>query len=97
MSDHHTRTPLLPTLIAFSRAILGGKKTRKLEARCSDELKEGVAMRFRALGFHSESEYLEYIATVDVFGIDHIRMVHDRRLAMVLASSDNGQAKGGSL
>lgn len=75
----------------FSRSILGGKKSSKLEARVSDELKEGVRRRWVDLQFSSESEYLEYLASVDCFGKSHIRMVLEKRLGMVSSLSDSAQ------
>lgn len=75
----------------FSRSILGGKKSSKLEARVSDELKEGVRRRWVDLQFSSESEYLEYLATVDCFGKGHVRMVQERRLGLVSSLSDSAQ------
>jgi len=73
----------------FSRSILGGKKSSKLEARVSDELKEGVRRRWMDLGYQSESEYLEHLTTVDCFGKEHVRMVLERRLGMVGSLSDS--------
>lgn len=75
----------------FSRSILGGKKSSKLEARVTDELKEGVRRRWVDLQFSSESEYLEYLATVDCFGKGHVRMVQERRLGLVSSLSDSAQ------
>ncbi|WP_225784692.1 hypothetical protein [Xenophilus sp. Marseille-Q4582] len=84
-------------LPAFARSILGGKKTSKLEARISDEVKEAVRRRWVDLGFGSESEYLETLVTVDVFGKAHVRMVQERRLAMVGGASDTGPTGLGAL
>ena len=75
-------------LIAFSRAIMGGKKTEKTNARISDELKEAVRRRWMDLGFQSESEYLEHLLVEDCFGKDHVRSVMERRLGLVLSVSD---------
>ncbi|RYF59461.1 MAG: hypothetical protein EOO27_09230 [Comamonadaceae bacterium] len=84
----------LDDLPMFSRAILGGKKSSKLEARVSDELKETVRRRWVDLRFSSESEYLEYLATVDCFGKDHVRMVLEHRLRMVGSLSDSSPTEG---
>ncbi|WP_159053733.1 hypothetical protein [Variovorax sp. PMC12] len=75
----------------FARSVLGGKKTAKLEARVSDDLKETVRRRWVDLGFESESQYLEYLATVDCYGVEHVRMVHERRLSMVRTLSATSQ------
>lgn len=80
----------------FARSILGGKKLARIESRVSDDLKEAVRRRWMDLGFESESQYVEYLATVDCFGKDHIRMVHERRLARVRSlSADAPEAGGG--
>jgi hypothetical protein len=81
----------------FSRSILGGKKSSKLEARVSDELKESVRRRWNDLGFSSESEYLEHLATIDCFGKEHVRMMLERRLGMVSGLSDRPPTVSGSL
>ncbi|MET3514328.1 hypothetical protein ABIC63_002100 [Pseudacidovorax sp. 1753] len=77
-----------PNVPVFARAILGGKKTCKVEARVSDEVKEAVRRRALDLGFSSESEYLETLVTVDCFGKKHVQMVRDRQIAMVCALAD---------
>ncbi len=78
----------------FARSILGGKKSSKLESRVSDELKEAVRRRWMDMRFSSESEYLEYLATVDCFGKSHVRMVMEARLGMVGVLSDTAQTGG---
>ncbi|WP_017760683.1 hypothetical protein [Pseudacidovorax intermedius] len=77
-----------PNVPVFARAILGGKKTCKVEARVSDEVKEAVRRRWLDLGFASESEYLETLVTIDCYGKNHIRMVRDQQIAMVCALPD---------
>lgn len=91
-------SPIDGDLPMFSRSILGGKKSSKLEARVSDELKEAVRRRWVDLRFSSESEYLEYLATVDCFGKVHVRMVLEQRLGMVGVLSDSAPtaAAGGA-
>lgn len=72
----------------FSRAVIGGKKTEKLEARISEELKEAVRRKWHDLGFASESEWLETLVAVNVFGAEHVRMVQEQRLRRVCSVSD---------
>ena len=72
----------------FARSVLGGKKRAKVDARVSDELKEGMLRRRIELGFASESEYVDYVLSVDVFGAEHVQMVHETRLALVRRMSD---------
>lgn len=73
----------------FSRSVLGGKKSSKLEARVSDELKEAVRRKWVDMGFSSEAELIEYAMTVMCFGKEHVRSFHDRRLDMVGTLADN--------
>lgn len=77
-----------PNVPLFARAILGGKKTCKVEARVSDEVKEAVRRRWLDLGFASESEYLETLVTIDCYGKSHVRMVRDQQIAMVCGLAD---------
>lgn len=83
------------SLPMYARSILGGKKSSKLEARVSDELKERVRRRWVDLGFQSESEYVEYLATVDCFGKGHVRMVLEQRLGLVSVLSDSVPTEAG--
>lgn len=90
MTNHEN----IPTenLPLFSRSIMGGKKNSKLEARITDELKESVRRRWSDRGFSSESEYLEMLVMVDVFGREHVSMMHTQRLRMVCGLSDDARA-----
>lgn len=72
----------------FARATIGGKKTDKIEARVSDELKEAVRRQWMDGGFSSESEWLERLAAVACFGFEHVRMVEEQRLRRVCFVSD---------
>jgi hypothetical protein len=79
----------------FSRSIVGGKKTAKMEARVSDELKEAMRRKWMDAGFNSEAEYLETLVSCDVFGLEHVRMVMDRRIASVCNVAVLGQESDG--
>lgn len=81
---------------AASRSIVGGKKTAKAELRVSDELKEAMRRKWMDAGFGSESEYLETLVTIDVFGFEHVRMLQEKRLRSVCGVSDNGPTGEGS-
>lgn len=87
MTDMQDEAPM------FSRPLIGCKKTERLEARVSDELKEAVRRKWMDAGFQSESEYLETLVSVDVFGIEHVRMLQDRRLRAVSRLSDTRPAE----
>ena len=78
--------------IRLSRALIGGKKIDKIEARVSYELKEALRRKWVDEGFNSESEYLEMLVSVNVFGADHVQSVLDRRLRAVGLVSDKGRS-----
>lgn len=88
MPEIQNNTPL------FARSILGGKKTSKLESRVSDELKEAVRRRWHDRGYASESEYLEMLALVDVFGKEHVRSMFVQHVSMVCGLSDESTTAG---
>ena len=79
----------------FARAILGGKKVAKMEARVSDDLKEAAVPRLRELGFTTESQYLEFLVSVDCYGLEHVRMVHNAKFERVRTLSDTQPAGAG--
>lgn len=76
----------------FSRPLLGSKKTAKVEARISDELKELVRRAWIDNGFESESEWLENIIAVQVLGTEHVRTIYEQRMARVCGVSDKAPA-----
>ena len=75
----------------FARSTIGGKKTEKIEARVSDELKEAIRRRWMDDGFSSESEWLEHLASIACFGFEHVRMLQEARLRRVGCLSDISQ------
>lgn len=77
----------------MARALIGGKKTEKLEARVSDEVKEAVRRRWTDLGYRSESEYLEEMVVIDIFGVEHLRSVLEQRFSRFSHSSDIGRTE----
>ena len=79
----------------FARAILGWKKTEKAEARISYELKEDSRRKWMDDGFSSESEYIDFLMSVDVYGKDHVRSLIERRFSRVFSLSDKGRANDG--
>lgn len=85
MSDN---TPSPNPNPVFARSIIGGKKTAKLEARVSEDLKEELRRKWHDEGFSSESECLEMLVAVYLRGIDHIRSVQEERLTRVGRLSD---------
>ena len=77
--------------IKTSRAIIGSKKIEKIEARVSYELKEALRRRWVDQGFSSESEYLEMLVSVNLFGADHVHSVLSNRLRAVGLVSDKAE------
>lgn len=65
--------------IMFSRSTMGGKKTSKVEARVSDDLKDRLTRTWRAAGYTSESEFIELTLTYVLYGEN---AVEERRRAM---------------
>jgi hypothetical protein len=77
----------------LSRSPIGGKKSARVEARVSEDLKEAIRRRWIDIGFASESEYIEFLTTVDCFGEGHVRMLHERRLSLVRTLSDKAPTR----
>jgi hypothetical protein len=67
----------------MARGLWGGKKTAKIDARVNDDLKEAIRRRWNDLGLSSESEYIEMLAAVDCWGLDHVRSMRDHALLQV--------------
>ena len=65
--------------IMFSRSTMGGKKTSKVEARVSDDLKDRLSKIWREAGYTSESEFVEKILSHIVYGQ---KAVEERQRAM---------------
>lgn len=77
--------------VQLSRALIGGKKIERMEARVSYELKEAARRRWVDAGYSSEAEYLETLVSVDVFGVDHVRSVMLQRLDAVGTVAGKGR------
>ena len=78
MPDNNPNTSSL-----FARGLWGGKKTAKVDARVNDELKEAIRRRWNDLRLNSESEYIEMLAAVDCWGLEHVRSMRDHALVQV--------------
>lgn len=57
--------------ILFSRSIFGGKKTSDVKARITDETKFALQRRCNELGM-TESEYVDKLINISLFGLDHV-------------------------
>lgn len=76
----------------YSRSVDGGKKNSKVESRVSDELKEAVRRKWMDCGFSSESEYIEKLCAISVWGAEHVRMMEERKINRVSLLSDTAQS-----
>lgn len=57
--------------VLFSRSIFGGKKTSDVKARITDETKLALQRRCNELGM-TESEYVDKLINISLFGLDHV-------------------------
>lgn len=57
--------------IMFSRSIFGGKKSSDVKARITDETKFALQRRCNELGM-TESEYVDKLICISLFGLDHV-------------------------
>jgi len=76
----------------YSRSVDGGKKNSKVESRVSDELKEAIRRKWMDSGFSSESEYIEMVCAISVWGAEHVRMMEERKIKRVSLLSDTAQS-----
>ncbi len=62
----------------FSRSSIGGKKSSEIKARVSDETKLALQRRCHELGI-TESEYLDKLVNISLFGIDEVMEAERKR------------------
>lgn len=63
----------------FARATVAGtKRSSRIEARVTDETKEALARRCRDLGMN-ESQFIERLVEVSLYGIEHVLSVERER------------------
>jgi hypothetical protein len=73
---------------------MGGKKTAFFKAACSEEMKEALD-RQRALirvetgRTVSESEYIERVVAISIFGFEHVQMIEQEQLRRLAGSWAN--------
>lgn len=77
----------------FARSPMGGKRTAKAEARITEETKEAMRRKCHELGI-TESDYLDRLICVSLYGIDHVLNVERQRTAMVCGLSAHGLQQG---
>ena len=78
---------------AFARSVLGGKRTDRIEARVTDEMKIDLKRRCNQLGM-TESDYIERLVAVSLYGIEHVQMIERQRTEQVCGMSGLYPAKG---
>lgn len=76
---------------ALARSCMGGKKTAFFKAACSEEMKEALARKLAVMRAEtgrtvSESEYIERVVAISLFGFDHVQMVEQEQLRRLAGS-----------
>jgi len=67
----------------FARTTVAGtKRTARIEARVTDETKMDLARRCRELGLN-ESQFIEQLVEVSLYGIDHLLSIERERIEKV--------------
>lgn len=77
---------------AFARSVLGGKRTDRIESRVTDEMKLDLRRRCNELGM-TESDYIERLVAVSLYGIEHVQMIEHERIRQVCGLSGLSPAK----
>lgn len=73
--------------IMFARSTVSGtKRTARIEARVTDETKADLARRCREAGM-TESQFIERLVEVSLYGAKHVLSVERERTAMVCGLS----------
>jgi hypothetical protein len=75
-----------PDTPAFARTMTGAKRTAKVEARVTDDLKFALQRRCHELAM-SESDYIDRLVCVSLYGIEHVRSVELSRIEQVCGLS----------
>lgn len=72
--------------VPFARSCIGGKRSARVEARVTDEMKFDCQRKAHELGM-SESDYIERLLAVALYGIDHVLSVERERTKQVCGMS----------
>lgn len=78
-----------PTL--FARSLSGQKRNSKVEARITDEMKFDLQRRCHDLSM-SESDFLDRLIAMALYGFEHVRNLEQARLEQVCGLSGLQQA-----
>lgn len=73
----------------FVCTVIGEKRSVKVEARVTDSLKFDLQRMCHDLGM-TESDFIDRLVQVRVYGIEHVQMMERKRIAMVCGLSDEG-------
>ena len=76
----------------FARSFTGAKRNSRVEARVTDETKFDLARRCHEIGV-TESDYVQQLIEVSLYGFDHVTSVQAGRLRQVCGSSGLAQDK----
>ena len=66
----------------FARSPMGGKKSSDVKARVTDETKFALQKRCAELGV-TESDYIDTLLTVSLFGVEQVLKAEQSRVAAV--------------
>lgn len=88
-----TPSPDDDDLPMFARAVLGGKRTEKIEGRVTPELKFAWQRHCHALGM-TESDCIDRLVSVALFGEEHVNSFEAERTRKVIGLSAPRQVKG---
>lgn len=69
-----------------ARSLTGAKRSARVEARVSDELKLDLARRCHELGM-TESDFIERLLAASLYGVVHVLTMEQQRLAGVCGLS----------
>lgn len=81
-----------PQIPNFARSMTGSKRTNRVEARVADELKFDLQRKCHELAM-SESDYIDRLLNVALYGFEHVRSMELQRIQAVcgLSGLDRGQ------
>ena len=71
---------------AFARSLTGSKRTNRVEARISDEMKFDLQRRCHELSM-TESDYIDRLLSISLYGFEHVRSMELRRIQEVCGLS----------
>lgn len=77
---------------AFARSV-GGKRSARIEARVTDELKMDLARKCHELGM-TESEFIDRLVAISLYGLDHVLSIERRRTELVCGLSATSPRSG---